>query len=169
MGEQKSEYYNKSVEQTCATLGTKKEGLSKTEVILRLKQYGYNELREAKKINPFIIFFRQFKSLLVYILLGAVIISFFLKEYIDASVILGILFFNAIFGFIQEYRAEKSIAALKKLASLKAKVIRENTIHEIDARELVLGDIFLCFEVDGFCDSCVCWNFISFFEQDDVS
>ena len=148
MGEQKNEYYNKSIEQTYATLGTKQEGLSKTEVILRLKQYGYNELREAKKINPIIIFLRQFKSLLVYILLAAVIISFFLKEYVDASVILGILLFNAIFGFIQEYRAEKSIAALKKLASLKAKVIRENTVHEIDARELVPGDIILLEEGD---------------------
>ncbi len=148
MGEQKSEYYNKSIEQTCSNLGTKQEGLSKTEVILRLKQYGYNELREARKINPIIIFLRQFKSLLVYILLAAVIISFFLKEYVDAFVILGILLFNAIFGFIQEYRAEKSIAALKKLASLKAKVIRENTVHEIDARELVPGDIILLEEGD---------------------
>ncbi|MBI5002054.1 cation-translocating P-type ATPase [Candidatus Woesearchaeota archaeon] len=148
MGDQKGEYYNKSIEQTYANFTTKQEGLSKTEVILRLKQYGYNELKEAKKINSIIIFLRQFKSLLVYILLAAVIISFFLKEYIDASVILGILIFNAIFGFIQEYRAEKSIAALKKLASLKAKVIRENTIHEIDARELVPGDIILLEEGD---------------------
>ncbi|MEK6921447.1 MAG: HAD-IC family P-type ATPase, partial [Nanoarchaeota archaeon] len=114
----------------------------------RLKQYGYNELKEAKKINPIIIFLRQFKSLLVYILLAAVIISFFLKEYVDAYVVLGILLFNAIFGFIQEYRAEKSIAALKKLASLKAKVIREGATHEIDARELVPGDILLLEEGD---------------------
>lgn len=142
------DYYSKSVEQTFSELDTKQEGLSKTEVLCRLKQYGYNELREAKKISPFMIFLRQFKSLLVYILLGAVIISFFLKEYVDASVILVILLFNAIFGFIQEYRAEKSIAALKKLASLKAKVMRENTVHEIDARELVPGDIILLEEGD---------------------
>ncbi len=148
MEQQKTEWYSKSIEETLSLLTTKPEGLSKTEAVERIKQYGYNEIREAKRINPIIIFLRQFKSLLVYILLGAVIISFFLKEYVDAYVVLGILLFNAIFGFIQEYRAEKSIAALKKLASLKAKVMRENTIHEIDARELVPGDIILLEEGD---------------------
>lgn len=148
MLEEKNTYYNKSIEQTFSRINTKPEGLSKTEVLLRLKQYGYNELREAKRINLIIIFLRQFKSLLVYILITAVVISFFLKEYVDASVILAILLFNAIFGFIQEYRAEKSIAALKKLASIKAKVMRENMVHEIDARNVVPGDILLLEEGD---------------------
>ncbi|MEK6868295.1 MAG: HAD-IC family P-type ATPase, partial [Nanoarchaeota archaeon] len=150
MGTEENEitYYTQSVDETLSALETKHTGLSTSEVQQRLKQYGYNELKEAKKINPFMIFLRQFKSLLVYILLGAVVISFVLKEYVDAYVVLGILIFNAVFGFLQEYKAEKSISALKKLASLKAKVIREGATHEIDARELVPGDILLLEEGD---------------------
>ncbi|MEK6921620.1 MAG: cation-transporting P-type ATPase, partial [Nanoarchaeota archaeon] len=118
MGTEENEitYYTQSVDETLSALETKHTGLSTSEVQQRLKQYGYNELKEAKKINPFMIFLRQFKSLLVYILLGAVVISFVLKEYVDAYVVLGILIFNAVFGFLQEYKAEKSISALKKLA-----------------------------------------------------
>jgi Ca2+-transporting ATPase len=148
MGNNEIPYYAKSISETFSLLDTTIHGLHKDEVARRLQKYGYNELKEAKKINPFIIFLRQFKSLLVYILLSAVVISFFLKEYVDAYVVLAILLFNAIFGFIQEYRAEQSIAALKKLASLKAKVIRDGAIHLIDARELVPGDIIILEEGD---------------------
>lgn len=146
--ETNSPSYTKTIHQLFQELRTSEKGLSKTEAHLRLQKYGPNQLIEKKKINPFIIFLRQFRSIVVYILIGAVIISIVLGEYIDSMVIISILIFNAIFGFLQEYKAEKSIEALKKLASLKAKVIRENQIHEIDAKELVPGDILLLEEGD---------------------
>ncbi len=141
-------YYLKSPSETLRLFQTTENGLSAALVLDRLKKYGYNILKEQKKIHPFLIFLRQFQSVVVYILLGAVIISFFLGNYIDASVIIAILIFNAVFGFVQEYKAEKSIEALKKLASLKAKVIRAGVVQEIDAKELVPGDLLLLEEGD---------------------
>lgn len=141
-------YFTKSQEQVLTELQSSKNGLTKEEAQARLQKYGPNILKEQKRLHPFFIFIRQFQSVVVYILLGAVIISFFLGNYVDASVIIAILVFNAIFGFIQEYKAEKSIEALKKLASLKAKVIRDGNVCEIDAKELVLGDILLLEEGD---------------------
>lgn len=141
-------YFTKTEEQVFRELQSSKNGLTNEEVQQRLQKYGCNILKEQKKINPFFIFLRQFQSVVVYILLGAVIISFFLGNYIDASVIIAILIFNAVFGFVQEYKAEKSIEALKKLASLKAKVIRHGEVQEIDAKDLVPGDLLLLEEGD---------------------
>ncbi len=142
-------YYTKTVSEVETLLKTSYNGLSEQEVQARLKQYGYNQIKEKKKINPIIIFFRQFNSIVVYILLAAVGISAFLGEYVDASVIVVILLFNAIFGFVQEYHAEKSIESLKKLTSLKATVLRDNQVQKIDAHALVPGDILLLEEGDA--------------------
>ncbi|MBI5072628.1 cation-translocating P-type ATPase [Candidatus Woesearchaeota archaeon] len=148
MIEEKSNYYTKSVSAVQRSFETNENGLSPLAVQDRLKKYGCNIIKEQKKIHPFLIFLRQFQSVVVHILLGAVIISFFLGNYIDASVIISILIFNAVFGFVQEYKAEKSIEALRKLASLKAKVIRAGEVQEIDAKELVPGDLLLLEEGD---------------------
>lgn len=147
-------YYTKTVSEVETLVKTSYNGLTEQEVEARLRQYGLNQITEKKKINPFIIFLRQFNSIVVYILLGAVGISVFLKEYIDASVIVIILLLNAIFGFIQEYRAEKSIEALKKLTSLKATVLRDNHVQKIDAHFLVPGDILLLEEGDKIAADC---------------
>ncbi|MFA6888733.1 MAG: cation-translocating P-type ATPase [Candidatus Woesearchaeota archaeon] len=141
-------YYNKSVSEVLTFLKTSETGLTTEEVGSRLNQYGHNLLKEKKKINPVIIFLSQFNSIVVYILIGAISISLFLKEYVDAYVILAILIFNAIFGFIQEYRAEKSIEALKKMTSLHATVLRNNQVHKINAEDIVPGDILLLEEGD---------------------
>ena len=131
----------KKTEEVFKELNTQKEGLTEKEVEKRLKKYGYNEIKEAKKISPLKIFLQQFNSAVVYILIAALLISLFLGERIDAIVIGIILILNALFGFYQEYRAEKSIEALKKLSSLKATVIREGKEKDIDAKLLVPGDI----------------------------
>lgn len=133
--------HNKKIAQVLKGLGTTEKGLSQSEADERLGRYGLNEIKEGKKISPFEIFTRQFRSIVIWILIGATIISIFLREYIDALVILVILLLIAVLGFIQEYRAERSIEALKKLTSLKATVIRDGHKRDIDAAHVVPGDI----------------------------
>ncbi len=136
-------YHAKSEEAVMQELQTSKSGLSKKEIDKRIEKYGYNELVKKKGISPFKIFLNQFKSIVVYILIAATIISIALGEVLDSVVIILILILNGVFGFIQEYKAEKSIEALKKLASLKAIVIRDGKEHEIDSKDLVPGDIIV--------------------------
>lgn len=140
--------YAKKLDDIFLEFSTSEKGLSFAETKSRLEKYGLNILKEIKKINPVEIFLNQFRSFVVGILIGAVVISLFIQEYLDAGVIAVILILNAILGFIQEYRAEKSIDALKKLTSLKAKVIREGRVYEIDAQDVVPGDICVLEEGD---------------------
>lgn len=141
-------YYSKKKDDVFKELNTSENGLTKEEAQVRQKRYGFNILEEKKKISPWMILLRQYKSFLVYILLAAVLISIFLEEYIDAAVIAVILIANGVLGFIQEYKAEKAIEALKKLASLKAKVLRDGKETEIDTKYLVPGDIIMLEEGD---------------------
>lgn len=135
--------HNKSIEQVFKELNSSEKGLSSSEASERLKQYGLNEIKEGKKVSPWEIFLNQFKSIVIWILIVATIISGFLGEYIDAIVILIIIVFISVIGFRMEYKAEKSIEALKKLASLKATVLRDNQKRDIDAKELVPGDVII--------------------------
>ena len=135
--------HSKTIEQVLKELNTSEKGLSQQEAESRLKQYGLNEIKEGKRISPWQIFIEQFNSVVIWILIAATIISAFLKEYIDAIVIIIIIVLIAVLGFVQEYRAERAIEALKKLASLKATVLRNNQKTEIDAKELVIGDIII--------------------------
>lgn len=141
-------YYSKTENEIFKELSTDKDGLTEKEAEARLQKYGYNEIKETKKISPLKIFLQQFNSAVVYILIAALAISIFVGEEIDAIVIGIILILNALFGFYQEYRAEKSIEALKRMASLKATVIREGKEKEIDAKLLVPGDIVKLAEGD---------------------
>jgi Ca2+-transporting ATPase len=124
-------------------LKTSEKGLSLEGAEHRLHKYGLNELKEEKKIHPLVIIFEQFKSPLIWILLVALVISIIIGETIDASVIGVIIVLNAVLGFVQEYRAERAIEALKKMASLKAKVIRGGREVIIDAIHLVPGDVMI--------------------------
>ena len=126
--------HNKPIEQVLRELNTSNNGLSQQEAEERLKQYGFNELKEGKKISPLEIFISQFKSIVVWILIVATVISAFLGEYVDSIVIFSIIILIALLGFFEEYRAEKAIEALKKLASLRATVIRDSQKKEIDAK-----------------------------------
>lgn len=119
------------------------DGLSSAEAKLRLEKFGSNELAEKEKTAWWKRFLAQFQDFMVLVLLGATLISAFLGEYADAITILIIVLMNAVLGFIQEYRAEQSLAALKKLASLTARVVRNSMVQQIPARELVPGDILV--------------------------
>jgi len=133
--------YTETVRQAMSSLKSSEKGLSSSEVKERLLHFGKNLIREEKRISPVRIFLNQFRDFIIIILIAAVIISFLIGEYIDAAAIFVILIINAILGFSQEYRAERSIQALKKLASQKAMVLREGKRQEINASELVPGDI----------------------------
>lgn len=116
-------------------------GLSSREARKRLNKYGYNEIIKRKKISPIKIFLSQFNDFIVWVLLVATGISGFMGEKADAITILIIVVMDAILGFIQEYKTERSLEALKELASPTAKVIRDGKMIVIKAREIVIGDI----------------------------
>jgi P-type Ca2+ transporter type 2C len=135
------DYYTKPISEVFSALGTSDKGLTEEEAAKRLKEYGPNELKEGKKISPLKIFLSQFADFIVWILIAAIAISMFLGEWVESIVILIILIINAVIGFMQEYRAEKAIEALKKLAGLKADVLRDGQKKNVDAAYLVPGDI----------------------------
>ncbi len=135
-------------EETLQNFQTSKGGLTSKEANERLIKYGKNELKKKRPVSPMMIFLGQFNSILVWILMAAIFISMMLGEKVDAIVIAIILVFNAVFGFIQEYKAERAIEELKKLTALQAKVIRDNRIITIPAEELVIGDIIILSEGD---------------------
>lgn len=120
-----------------------KTGLSSAEVKKRLNEVGPNQLEEKKGRTPWNMFLGQFKNVLVLILLIAALVSFILGEVSDAIVIAIILILNATLGVAQEYKAEKSLAALKKLTTPNALVIRNRKQARIKATQLVPGDIVL--------------------------
>jgi P-type Ca2+ transporter type 2C len=138
-----NKYYSYSEEETIKLLKTSRKGLTKQEAEHRLQVYGLNELKAEKGISPFRIFLEQFSSPLIWILLFALLVSLFLKEATDAIVIGLIVILNAILGFMQEYRAEKSIEALKRMASPQAKVIRDGKEQKIESKYLVPGDLIV--------------------------
>ncbi|MDD5584183.1 MAG: calcium-transporting P-type ATPase, PMR1-type [Candidatus Omnitrophica bacterium] len=117
------------------------QGLSIQEVKTRLDKYGPNQLREAKGRSPISIFLEQFQDFIVWVLIGAAFVSGFLQEWIDSLAIIAIVIVNAILGFIQEYRAEKSLAALKNLSSPFSKVIRDGQHKAVPSSGLVPGDV----------------------------
>ena len=118
-------------------------GLSNEELKLRLNKFGLNKLPEVKPDGLFKIFFRQFQSPLIYLLLFASIVLFFLDDIVDALVILFILLFNAVLGTIQEGKAQNALEALKKFITSEALVLREGKEEVVLDEELVPGDIIL--------------------------
>ncbi|MGI6104559.1 MAG: cation-translocating P-type ATPase [Patescibacteria group bacterium] len=117
------------------------KGLSSEEIKKRQLQYGKNALPEEKSMPAVKIFFLQFANPLVYILLVAGLVSFFLGKYFDIALIFSVVLINALMGFFQENKTQNTLAALKKLVKPRAKVLRGGEKHEIDASELVPGDI----------------------------
>jgi len=139
-----TKWYQLSVEQACKTLETSSShGLSQEKAQKRLAQFGPNELVKKEQISPWAIFLEQFKSFLIIILLIATVLSAIVGEVADAILIGVIVFFAAGLGFVQEYRAEQAMEALKKMAAPTASVLRNNKETEIAAVELVPGDIII--------------------------
>ena len=134
-------WHSESAEEVLGQLSSAAIGLSAAEVTQRLAGDGPNELTEGKRISPFQIFLGQFKSLIIWILIVAGVISGVLGEIVDSIAILAIVVLNAAIGFYQEYNAEKSIAALKKMAAPQAKVRRDGQVTSIPAAGIVVGDI----------------------------
>ncbi|XEC96971.1 calcium-translocating P-type ATPase, SERCA-type [Paenibacillus tarimensis] len=125
-------------------LGTSSDrGLSAEEAVIRLERAGRNELTEGKRISPITLFLNQFKDFMVLVLVGATLISGLLGEYLDALTIVAIIVLNGILGFVQEFRAERSLHALKELSAPNAKVLRSGQVVVIPASELVTGDIVM--------------------------
>lgn len=136
-------FCTKSPEETLKELRTTENGLTTEEAERRKQLYGLNEIKTEKNVSAIKIFILQFNSPLVWILIIATIIAFSLGEITEGFVIFGIIILNSIFGFVQEFKAEKAIEALKKMTALKAKVLRDSKITEIDTKELVPGDIIM--------------------------
>nr|WP_243120251.1 calcium-translocating P-type ATPase, SERCA-type [Caloramator sp. E03] len=116
-------------------------GLSTREAKKRLSRYGYNEIVKRKRISPIKIFISQFNDFIVWVLLAATAISGFMGEVADSITILIIVIMDAVLGFIQEYKTERSLESLKELAAPTAKVIRDGKLSIIKAREVVIGDL----------------------------
>jgi Ca2+-transporting ATPase len=137
-----------SIEEAFSALQSSPEGLSSKEAAVRIAHYGKNEITTEQKISPLKIFLSQFTDFLVLILIGAALVSFFMSfmpgqedQIMDAILITLILVANAIFGFIQEYKAEKGVQELKKMVRTRARVLRDSVWQEVDASELVPGDV----------------------------
>lgn len=119
------------------------QGLASPEAAQRLQQAGPNTLRQAHTVSALALLAGQFGSLVIWVLIGAALVSAALGEVIDGLAILAIVLLNALLGFVQEYRAEQSVAALARLAAPKARVVRQGHAAVIAAAEVVCGDILL--------------------------
>ncbi len=138
-----SEWYSMEKEKLLEALNVSEAGLSSEEAERRLQEFGPNELIEKKGRSSLQIFFGQFKDVFVIMLLIAIVISVGIGENVDAATIGAIVVLNAIVGFVQEYRSEKAMEAMKKLTAPKARVLRDGTEKLIPSREVVPGDIVL--------------------------
>lgn len=116
-------------------------GLPATEVQTRLARYGPNRLPEAAAVSPWRLLLNQFKSVMTLLLLAAILIALLLGDQLEAGAILVVLLLNALLGFVNEYRAERSVQALQALVVPVAKVVRDGAMHEAPAAELVPGDL----------------------------
>ena len=134
-------WYSSTVEAITAQLGTSSEiGLTPGQVLDKRQLSGWNELPEAPPLSWVRLFLSQFTSIIIWVLIVAAVVSGLMEDWLDAAVILAIVFLNGVLGFVQEFRAERSLAALKQLSVDTAQVIREGALRSIPARELVKGD-----------------------------
>ena len=131
-------------EEVLSELGTLADkGLSSAEVQARMATYGPNQLREAPPVSFWQMLWDQFNNFVVIMLIVAAVISAFLGDWVESAAIMAIVILNAALGVIQERRAEQALAALRKLASPDAHVIRDGSRQVIPARQLVPGDVVL--------------------------
>lgn len=149
MGEQKK-YYEISADEAVETLKTDiNKGLDAQEAESRLEKYGYNELSAGKRVNPFKIFARQFKDVLILVLIAAATVSLAISyaddhgSAIEAFLIYAIVIGIAVIGFLNEYKAERTVEALRKLVSFDARVLRDGKEQEVPAKDIVPGDILI--------------------------
>lgn len=138
---QPNNWYAKKSEDVFEELKSRVEGLTQAQAEERLGEYGPNEIQAAKRISAWEILIEQFKNVLILILLGATVLSLFLGHGVESIVIAVIVLFAVFLGFIQEYRAERAIEALREMAAPTASVLRDGSEVKIPAREIVPGDV----------------------------
>src|SRR5687767_202380 len=138
------QWHSTQVDSVLGQLGTDpQQGLTVEEAGRRLQAHGYNELTKEEKTSPFILLINQFKNTLIIILAVATILSAIIGDLLDAGIILAIIVFCALLGFVQEYRAERALDALKKMLTPTITALRGGREEEIPSKELVPGDIIL--------------------------
>jgi Ca2+-transporting ATPase len=120
-----------------------RHGLTTQAAAQRLQQCGPNALRKDQAVSPLALLAGQFGNLVIWVLIGAAVVSIALGEVVDGSAILAIVVLNAVMGFFQEYRAERAVAALARLTAPRARVVRDGHTHVISATEVVRGDLLL--------------------------
>lgn len=141
-------FHSLDVKDVFNILDSNEKGLSEAEASERLKQYGKNEIEDSESKNLLMIFIKQFRSILVLILVIAAVISYYTDHPGDAIIIFAVIIINAIVGFVQEYRAERSLQSLKKMIVQTSKVFRDGELKQINSSGLVPGDIILIEEGD---------------------
>jgi len=144
------EFYKESIDAVVKELNSnKQDGLDESQIKRARQQFGSNVLKEVNTIGIFKIIFRQFVSPLVFILIAASAVSFYLGQFRDGSILIIIVILNAIIGFYQEWKSENILASLKSLVVDRCNVIRSGKVIEIRVEELVPGDIVKLSEGDG--------------------
>lgn len=136
-------FYQESIDALFKQFNTSQAGLSPSESSSRLATEGYNELEEKKKTPPWVLFLNQFKDFMILVLAAAAILSGIFGDLADTIIIFVIIILNAVVGFIQEFRAEKAMEALKKMSITKTQVMRDDKPLEIESKDLVPGDIVI--------------------------
>ncbi|MEN8263876.1 MAG: calcium-translocating P-type ATPase, PMCA-type [Nitrospirota bacterium] len=137
------EWYQKEVKDVVYSLKSSSDGLSVEEAAKRIEEYGPNELKEAAKRTVLMMILDQFKDFMIMVLMAAAVVSGIIGELVDTIAIIVIVILNAIIGFVQEYRAEKAMKALKEMAAPTALAVRNGKRVNIPASELVPGDVVL--------------------------
>lgn len=137
-------WFSKSQEDVLQELQVNVEtGLTTEEAKSRLAQYGVNKLKGKPKKSMVSLFFAQMKDMLIYVLLGAAVITLLIGEFMDTIIIVAVVIINALIGVIQENKAEKAIEALQQMTTPKALVRRDGEVKEIQSEEIVPGDIVI--------------------------
>ena len=143
----KNSFHSLTGEEALKILGSSIKGLSEEEAVIRLKKYGYNSIQD-KKESLLSIFLRQFNNPLVYILLVAIGITFYMGDRLDSAIIGVIVLINGLLGFFQEVKARASVESLKKMTETKARVIRNSKEETVSVSNVVPGDIIVVVEGD---------------------
>jgi magnesium-transporting ATPase (P-type) len=136
-------FHSNAADDVLETFGTTAQGLDTAEATRRFKTYGPNRLPEPPRRSPILRFLAQFHSVLIFVLIGAAVVTAALQHWVDTGVILAVVCVNAVIGFVQEGRAENAMNAIRGMLALRSAVLRDGRRVSVDAAELVPGDIVL--------------------------
>ncbi|MFO7868837.1 MAG: cation-transporting P-type ATPase [Bacteroidales bacterium] len=142
--QENTKWHSLEAEKVLKNLGVNTaEGLFEADIQEREQKYGKNKIPEGKKRSAWLRFFAQFHNMLIYVLIGAAIMTAFMEHWIDTGVIFGVIIINSLIGFIQEGKAEKALDGIRKMLSLNAMVMRNGKRNTVQAEDLVPGDIVI--------------------------